>query len=106
MLLLIGIVLAVFVLPSPWGLVGIAIAAVVEIAEAGAFIWWSQRRKASVGVESLVGKRGVAVDSLLPQGQVRVNGELWKAHCEDGCEPGSSVVVRGIDGLVLEVDPA
>ena len=106
MLLLVSVLLAVFVLPSPWGLVGIAIAAVVEIVEAGAFIWWSQRREASVGVESLVGKRGVAVDTLWPQGQVRVNGELWKAHCEGGCEPGAAVVVRGIDGLVLEVDPA
>jgi membrane-bound serine protease (ClpP class) len=105
-LLLVAVLLAVFVLPSPWGLVGIAFAALVEIAEAGAFIWWSQRRKASVGVEMLVGKRGVAVDALWPKGQVRVNGELWEARCQGGCDPGSAVVVRGIDGLVLEVDSA
>lgn len=103
MLLLFSILLAVFVLPSPWGLIAVAIAAVVEIAEAGVIFWWSQRRKASVGVESLVGKRGVAVDALWPLGQVRVNGELWSARCEGGCEPGSAVVVRGIDGLVLDV---
>ena len=81
MLLFIGIVLAVFVLPSPWGLVAVGIGAALEIAETSTFIWWSKRRNASVGVESLVGKRGVAVDALWPEGQVRVNGEIWKARC-------------------------
>ena len=106
MLLLFSILLAVFVLPSPWGLVAVVIAAVIEIAEAGVICWWSQRRKAFVGVESLVGKRGIAVDALWPVGQVRVTGELWNARCEGGCDPGSAVVVREIDGLVLEVEAA
>ena len=106
MLLFIGIVLAVFVLPSPWGLVAVGIGAALEIAETGVFIWWSKRRRATVGVESLVGKRGVAVDTLWPEGQVRVNGEIWKARCAGGCDPGIAVVVRRIEGLTLEVDPA
>lgn len=104
MLLLLGIVLAVFVLPSPWGLVAVAIGATLELAETSIFIWWSKQRNASVGVESLVGKRGVAIDALWPEGQIRVGGEIWKARCAGGCDPGSSVVVRRIDGLVLEVD--
>lgn len=106
MLLLIGILLAVFVLPSPWGLVAIAIGAILDIAETGFFIWWSKKRKASVGVGSLVGKKGVAVDSLWPEGQVKVNGEIWKARCAGGCDSGTAIVVRAIDGLTLEVDPA
>lgn len=106
LLFLIALVLAVFVLPSPWGLVAVVIGAALEIAETGLFIWWSKRRKAAVGVEALVGKRGIAVDALWPVGQVRVNGEIWKAHCEGGCDPGTAVVVRGIDGLTLRVDPA
>ena len=106
MLLFISILLALFVLPSPWGLVGIAIGATLDIAETGAFIWWSKRRKAAVGVEALVGKRGVVVGALWPEGQVRVNGELWKARCAGGCEPGTAIVVREIDGLTLEVEPA
>jgi len=104
-LLFIGIVLAVFVLPSPWGLVAVGIGAGLEIAETGFFVWWSQRRKATVGIESLVGTRGVAVDALWPEGQVRVNGEIWNARCAGGCDPGTSVVVRAIHGLTLEVDP-
>jgi membrane-bound serine protease (ClpP class) len=105
-LLFLSIVLAVFVLPSPWGLVAVAIGASLEIAETSLFIWWSKRRQASVGVQSLVGKRGVAIDALWPEGQVRVRGEIWKARCRGGCDSGSTVVVRRVDGLVLEVDPA
>jgi membrane-bound serine protease (ClpP class) len=105
-LFFIGIVLAVFVLPSPWGLVAVALGATLELAETTLFIWWSKRRKTSVGVDSLVGKRGVAIDALWPDGQIRVAGEIWKARCVGGCDPGSAVVVRGIDGLVLDVEPA
>lgn len=106
MLLVLSILLAVFVLPSPWGLVAIALGACVEIAEAGLFFWWSNRRKAAVGVEVLVGKMGVAVSDLWPEGQVRVAGEIWKARCVDRCDVGTSVVVRAVDGLTLEVEPA
>jgi membrane-bound serine protease (ClpP class) len=105
-LVLIAIFLAIFVLPSPWGLVAVAVAAVIDISEVAIGIWYAKRRKASVGVEALVGKRGVAVDTLWPEGQIRVNGELWKARCAGGCDPGTPVVVRAIDGLTLEVEPA
>lgn len=106
MLFLIGVLLAVFVLPSPWGLVAIAVGAGLDIAETGAFLWWSKRRKAAVGVEALVGKRGVAVGDLWPDGQVKVNGEIWNARCKGGCDAGMEVVIRGIDGLTLDVEPA
>lgn len=106
MLFLIGVLLAIFVLPSPWGLVAIAVAAALDITETGLFIWWSKRRKATVGVESLVGKNGVTVGELWPDGQVKINGEIWKAHCAGGCEAGTKVVVRAIDGLTLDVEAA
>lgn len=106
MLLLVATLLAIFVLPSPWGLVAVAVAAVIDLAEVAVGIWYSKRRKAAVGLEALVGKRGVVVDALWPEGQVRVNGELWKARCADECDSGTAVVVRAIDGLTLEVEPA
>ena len=46
------------------------------------------------------------MDALWPDGQVKVSGEIWRARCAGGCDPGTAVVVRRIDGLVLEVDPA
>ncbi|HET9437311.1 MAG TPA: NfeD family protein [Gaiellaceae bacterium] len=106
MLLLISILLALFVLPSPWGLVAVAIGAMLEIVETGIFIWWSKRMRSRVGVDSMVGKKGVAVGDLCPEGQVRVNGEIWKARCDGGCDAGTPIVVRSIEGLTLEVEPA
>ncbi len=105
MLFAIGILLAIFVLPQPWGLVAIGVGAALDIAETGVFLWWSGRRKALVGVEALVGKRGVAVGDLWPDGQVRVNGELWRARCEGTCDTGTEVIVREVDGLTLVVEP-
>jgi hypothetical protein len=54
-LLAIAILLALFVLPSPWGLVAVAIGAILEIAETGLFFWWSKRMRAKVGGDSMVG---------------------------------------------------
>jgi membrane-bound serine protease (ClpP class) len=105
-LLLISVLLAIFVLPSPWGLVAVAIGAALDISETGLFLWWSKRRRAVVGVESLVGKQGVAVGDLWPEGQVKVDGEIWKARCAGGCDAGTRVVVREVNGLTLEVEPA
>ncbi|MGH3066889.1 MAG: NfeD family protein [Gaiellaceae bacterium] len=106
MLFLIGLLLAVFVLPSPWGLMAVAVGAVLDIGETFLFLWWSKRRKAAVGLHSLVGRRAIAVDALWPEGQVKVDGEIWKARCDGGCDPGTAVVVRAVDGLTLEVEPA
>jgi membrane protein implicated in regulation of membrane protease activity len=105
-LFLIGLLLAVFVLPSPWGLVAVVVGGVLDIAETGLFLWWSRRKHASVGVETLVGKTGVASTELWPEGQVRIAGEIWKARCEGGCDAGTQIVVRSVEGLTLVVDPA
>lgn len=106
MLVLIAILLALFLIPSPWGLVVVGVAAVLDIAETGLFVWWSKRRQARVGVETLVGKQGIAVGDLWPEGQIKVNGEIWRARCTGGCDAGTSVVVREVEGLTLVVDPA
>jgi len=102
----IALLLAIFVLPSPWGLVAVVVGGVLDIAETGLFLWWSKRRRATVGVEALVGKAAVASTDLWPEGQVRIGGEIWKARCEGGCDVGTAVVVREVEGLTLVVDPA
>jgi membrane protein implicated in regulation of membrane protease activity len=105
-LFLIALVLAIFVLPSPWGVVAVGVAATLDIGETVLFVWWSKRRRAAVGVDALVGKVGVATSALWPEGQVRVNGEIWRARCAGGCDAGTKVVVRSVEGLTLVVDPA
>jgi membrane protein implicated in regulation of membrane protease activity len=105
MSVLIAILLALFVLPAPWGLVAVAAAGALEVVEAWVFIAWSRRRRPAVGAETLVGKRAQAVSDLLPEGQVRLEGELWRARCERGARMGDSVVVQAVDSLTLVVEP-
>jgi membrane-bound serine protease (ClpP class) len=47
----------------------------------------------------------VAASALVPEGQVRVHGEIWAARSVSHVERGARVVVRSVDGLVLEVEP-
>ena len=101
-----AILLAIFVVPTPWGLVLVAVAAVVEVAESVFWIRFSQRRRIQAGAETLIGARAEVVTACVPVGQVRVAGELWRARCADGAEPGTTVRVVGRDGLTLLVEPA
>ena len=60
-----------------------------------------------LGRESLIGARGRALVEFDPDGLVEVNGARWRgtAHREAGLAVGSEVVVTGVDGLFLEVEP-
>lgn len=106
MLLLVAILLAVFVVDEPWNWVAVAGAGVLELAEAWLFIRWSQRRRSVVGAEALIGRVAVVAADCMPEGQVRVAGELWRARCAGGAAAGDEVVVRELDGLTLVVEPA
>jgi membrane-bound serine protease (ClpP class) len=99
MLLLAGILLAVFVVPWPWGIVTVAVGGLLDIAESLAVVKWSRRRKAAVGAEALVGRTAVVATPT----QVRVAGELWQARSDSPLRVGESVVVREVDGLTLVV---
>ena len=100
MLLLGAILLAIFVLPSPWGIVAVIAGGLIDIGESLVLLKWTRRRKSTVGVETLVGQRGV-VSTLT---QVRVAGELWETRSDRLLVPGEEVVVRGVEGLTLLVD--
>jgi membrane-bound serine protease (ClpP class) len=105
MLLIIAVVLAVLVLPTPWS-IGVVIAAacfeVVELAIWRRTINWHKK----TGVEALVGMRGEVIQDCDPRGRVRVRGELWTAEAAEPARMGESVVVTKVDGLRLEVAPA
>jgi membrane-bound serine protease (ClpP class) len=104
-LFVIALLLAIFVLPSPWGVIAVVVALTIDLVEVGVGIWYSKRRKAKVGASALVGLTGVALEALGPRGQVKVNGEIWRARCEVGCDAGAAIVVRAVEGLTLEVEP-
>ena len=106
MLTIVAIVLALTVLPAPWGWLAVVTAAAIDVAETVFFVRWSKRRRAVVGAETLVGRTAVVVRPLAPRGQVRLDGELWEARAAEDVPPGAEVVVTALDGLVLEVEPA
>ena len=68
------------------------------------------RRRARCGAEGLVGRHGVVRRAVDPQGQVVVDGALWRARrswADDEDEPppteGEAVVVDRVHGLTLSV---
>ena len=99
MLLLGAILLAIFVLPSPWGIVAVVAGGLTDIAESVVILKWSRRRRAVTGVEALIGKTAVVSSPT----QVRVAGELWEARSADPLVVGEEVEVAGVDGLTLQV---
>ena len=65
----------------------------------------ARRNKVVTGEQGLVGETGVAQTALSPQGKVFVHGELWDAIAPSPIPIGQLVVVRGVDGLTLQVEP-
>jgi len=99
MLLLGGILLAVFVVPWPWGIATVLGGGLLDIGESLLLLRWSKRRRSPVGPSALVGQRAVVTSP----GQVRVAGELWEFRSDEQLRAGDEVVVRSVDGLTLEV---
>jgi len=104
-LLLVAIALLLF-LPSPWSLVGFIVALVLWLGEL--FLWnrTVKGHRRAVGAETLIGQEAVVVVPCQPDGQVRVDGELWQARCDAGAAAGKQVRIVARRKLVLIVEPA
>jgi len=100
--------------PSPFGglqyielggflIVGILLAAYAR------WVGKAIRTKPVTGSESLIGKSGIAVSELSPEGDVSVDGVIWDARLKDpnssSISRGSKVTITGRSGLTLEVQP-
>jgi membrane protein implicated in regulation of membrane protease activity len=92
--LVVAILLAVFVVPAPWGWVLIGAAAVYEVGSTWAGWHWSRTRRQVVGTGALVG-RAVEVDG---EGWARLDGARWRVR---GVGPGERGRVVGVEGLTL-----
>ena len=104
MSLLVALILALFVLPMPWGIVVVLGSLALEIFE----IRWGlrlARARSSTGVEALVGQRAEAATDLDPTGQVLVHGERWQARSSRAVEAGTTVEIDAVNGLELAVRP-
>jgi len=104
--LLVGaILLAVFVLPPGWGLAVVTAGIVIEVAEVGFWVRFLRRYRVTTGREALIGQRAEVIEACDPRGRVRLRSEIWHARCEQGANVGERVVITGVTGLTLQVEP-
>jgi len=62
------------------------------------------RRKPVHGLTAMLGSEGKVASPLVPEGMVRIKGELWMAKsASEGMDTGEEVTVVGQDGLKLVV---
>jgi membrane-bound serine protease (ClpP class) len=66
----------------------------------------ARANKVVTGAQGLVGEIGIAQTELSPRGKIFVHGELWDAMSSSGVPAGQAVVVLGIEGLQLRVEPS
>ena len=66
----------------------------------------ARRNKSIMGKESLIGEMGVVSSPLTPSGKVFLRGTLWNAIASVNMEVGQAVIVRSVQDLTLQVDPA
>ena len=104
------VIIVLFGLPR----VGIDIPLPVLIAVMVAWLAWSVtlyqigsralRREPVISVPHMVGSKGKVVTPLVPDGLVRIKGELWVASSDDKeIDVGAEVIVVEQDGLKLLV---
>ena len=91
------------VVEGTWALVLLGVTAVFEISQTGFWLWRTTRHRAQVGAETMVGRVVEVAQECRPVGYVRVQGELWRAQCDEGARPGERVRVTGRNGLLLTV---
>jgi membrane protein implicated in regulation of membrane protease activity len=106
MALLVAILLALIFLPWPWNLLAILGGLAVETVELTWGLSLARRWKAKTGAEAMIGAEAKVVTACRPLGQVRIQGELWEARCDEGADAGETVRIDRIEGLTLVVSRA
>jgi membrane-bound serine protease (ClpP class) len=90
---------------SPWLIAGAVVASFLYYGF-GLTVAVRSRERITSTQRGLVGLVGETRSDLDPEGSVYVKGTLWRGRSGNGSIPkGSRVRVRGVDGLVLRVDP-
>ena len=69
------------------------------------YLFKLRRRGAVSGTEATVGAIAVAMEDFSNEGKVWLDGEAWQARTAAPVAKDQSVVVRTVDGLLLEVEP-
>ena len=105
-MLLTAAIVGLFVLPTPWNVIGVCAAALVEVGEI--YLWkrFLSRYRVRGGAEGMIGERAEVIEPCAPDGRVKVRGEIWAASADGGTfGVGDRVRVMAVDGLRLRVGP-
>jgi membrane protein implicated in regulation of membrane protease activity len=85
---------------------GIVVLAIVKDLVLFPLVWRSYAGGNPDDPSSMIGRRGIVIGRLDPEGYVRVRGELWRAETVGNDRPvekGRSVAVVDVSGLKLYV---
>lgn len=64
----------------------------------------AQTRKTKTGLQGLIGLQGITMETLAPEGRVRVNGEFWKAVSVSGnLSKDTPIEVVSVEQFMLSV---
>jgi membrane protein implicated in regulation of membrane protease activity len=95
-----------FLLPEPWNVVAVCLAALIEVAEVAFWLRFLRRYRVQTGAEGMVGDRAEVLEPIGAEGgRVRVYGEIWAARSSSPLAAGAKARVTGVDGLTLTVEP-
>jgi membrane protein implicated in regulation of membrane protease activity len=86
-----------------WSVVGLWVAKDIVLFP---FLWRMYHPDPGPDRYDMVGRTGIALSRIDPQGHVRIQAEIWKAVRPSGTPPigkGAAVRVTGIEGLRLTV---
>jgi membrane protein implicated in regulation of membrane protease activity len=66
---------------------------------------WTATRKEKTNIDTIVGKKGVVLQSIAPNdhGRVKVGNEEWRARAEERIDKDAEIVVTGVQGVTLTV---
>lgn len=88
---------------------GIALPTYVAVASVSLGVYWAvfqaMHRPVTTGREGMIGAHAEVVTDLSPAGRVRYRGELWRAVASEPIPAGSRVVIVGVDGMQVWVQP-
>jgi membrane-bound ClpP family serine protease len=104
MLVILALVLALTLLPFPASLVVVGFAGLCELGMMLLGFRYTNHFKLASGAETLIGETARAITTLAPDGQVKLNGEIWQGRAERMIRAGAWVRVTAIQGLTLEVE--
>jgi membrane-bound serine protease (ClpP class) len=85
-----------------------AIAMAIIVLALGRLAVRAQRLAPVTGAAAMIGAIGPAITPIAPgaTGQVKLQGEIWRASSATSVPSGTRIRVRGMSGLTLEVEPA